>query len=88
MLEMREREGSDVLGAREHPSRRGREASKHSAEVAGRGWVVMGWVLGWVGVGVLGWVFGWVGSFNFSFFTFRFQFSVLIFSNEQLKTEN
>ena len=33
MLEMREREGSDVLGAREDPGRRGREASKHSAEV-------------------------------------------------------
>ena len=27
------REGSDVLGAREDPGRRGREASKHAAEV-------------------------------------------------------
>ena len=33
MLEMREREGSDVLGAREDPGRRGRDASKHSTEV-------------------------------------------------------
>ena len=33
MLEMREREGSDVLGAREDRGNVGREASKHSAEV-------------------------------------------------------
>ena len=33
MLEMREREGSDVLGAREDRGKGGREASKHSAEV-------------------------------------------------------
>ena len=32
MLELREREGSDVLGAREDPGRRGREAVKHSVE--------------------------------------------------------
>ena len=33
MLEMREREGSDVLGAREDRGNWGREASKHSSEV-------------------------------------------------------
>ena len=33
MLEMREREGSDVLGAREDRGKWGREASKHLAEV-------------------------------------------------------
>ena len=33
MLEMREREGSGVLGAREDPGRRGREVSKYSVEI-------------------------------------------------------
>ena len=33
MLEMREREGSDVLGAHEDRGKGGTEASKHSAEV-------------------------------------------------------
>ena len=33
MLEVRERGGSDVLGAREDRGKGGRESSKHSAEV-------------------------------------------------------